>query len=136
MEKQFVTYEIALALKELGYNEQDFGYYRFSLKEEYEPFKDVELVFFRERYDNHNFRLEIHKQIQAGGGICTAPLWQQVIDWFREKYNIDIIISSNLIGYGFIIYHRYPPKNTTDKRVFQYYEEAREQAILKAIELC
>jgi hypothetical protein len=88
MEKEFVPYTLALALKELGYNEQDFGYYRLSLTEEQEPFTNTELMFFRERYDNHNFRLEQHPQIKIGGGICSAPLYQQAFSFFREKYNL------------------------------------------------
>lgn len=87
MEKEFIPYEQALALKELGYNEQDFGYYRLSLKEEQEPFTDVEIIFFRERYDNHNFRLERHPQIRIGGGICSAPLYQQAFRWLLILVN-------------------------------------------------
>lgn len=87
MEKEFVPYEESLAMKELGYNEQDFAFYRLSLEEEREPFTKVELIYFRERYDNHNFRLDLHKQAM-NSAVCTAPLWQQAFRWFREKYNI------------------------------------------------
>lgn len=69
----------------------------------------------------------------------TAPLWQQVIDWLREKYGLHIDLDNALgWGYGFI------PVGTTlecdwahfeDGHSWDYYE-ARKQAILKAIELC
>jgi len=84
MNKLFINYELSLALKEIGYNEQDIAYYRLSFKEENAPFKLTELAYFRERYDNHNFRLEIHKS--AGHeAICTAPTYQQAFNFFIEK---------------------------------------------------
>lgn len=90
MRNQFVTYEIAAKMREIGYNEQDFGYYRLSYKEDTEPFTDVELEFFHERYDNHNFRLNLHKS--AGGiAICTAPLWQQAFDYLRSEFQTQIL---------------------------------------------
>lgn len=85
MDSEFVTYPIALDLKELGYNKSDFGYFRLSLEEESEPFEKVELMYFHERYDNHNFRMHLHSGVKVGGGICTCPLWQQAIDFLIEE---------------------------------------------------
>lgn len=86
MKHLFTPYELALLAKEKGYNEQDFAYYRLSFEEEKEPFKAVELGWFKEHYDNHNFRLSLSKS--ALNPICTAPLYQQIIDWFREEHSI------------------------------------------------
>ena len=78
-----------------------------------------------------------------------APLWQQVIDWFRTK-NIIITIEINPtringILYRVRIYNEYlfNQKQITYREYFlsgEYnnftdYYKAREQAILKAIEL-
>ena len=78
-----------------------------------------------------------------------APLWQQVIDWFREKYNTNIEINRfpNISKWGFVVTDMtIIPKQQTrreninmslkvaDARRFDKYYEAREQAILKAIE--
>ena len=53
--------------------------------------------------------------------------------WIREEHNIDIIITSQLIGYGYMIYQRYPPKNITNKLVFQTYEEALKESIKEVL---
>lgn len=132
MIRQFVPYRIALTLKRLGFDERCFGYYNevgglfafTNLKVFWNSNKDV--------HYNRSIRNFFNRK-KAIETMCVAPTWQQVTDWLREKYNIDVIISSNVLGYGFILYHRYPPKNTTDSRVFQHYSEAREQAVLKAL---
>ena len=53
--------------------------------------------------------------------------------WIREEHNIDIIITSQLIGYGYMIYQRYPPKNITNKLIFQTYEEALKECIREVL---
>ena len=72
--------------------------------------------------------------------LVKAPLYQQLIDWFREKHNIHISIPNYYDGWmidirGFkqninIEYHSEPGVCLED------YKEAREQAVLKCIELC
>lgn len=106
MKNLFVPYEIAIIAKEKGYNELDLAYYRLSFEERQEPFLKTELIFFRERYDNHNFRLERHPT--ASGAICTAPLYQQLTDWLREEKGIEIIIESGTIdlGYSYTLYYK------------------------------
>lgn len=116
MEKEFLPYELALKLKELGFNEDCFAWYDAN------SFNDIELEF---EYKN-NKDLYFKES-------CTAPLWQQVFDWFREKYNLignptpcdfnrkdtkfDFIINGN-------IHHR-----------FKTYEEARLACLEKLIEI-
>ena len=127
MKDQFATYEISLKLKELGFNEECLAIYiNLVLKPIIQ--KPISGEF------NYKFK-SVRNSVIVNSENCSAPLWQQVIDWFRDKHNLDVIISSNLLGYGFIIYNRYPPKNILDNRVFQTYFEAREQAIFKALEL-
>ena len=53
--------------------------------------------------------------------------------WIREEHNIDVIITSQLIGYGYMIYQRYPPKNITNKLIFQTYEEALKEGIREVL---
>lgn len=67
----------------------------------------------------------------------AVPLWQQVIDWFNNKYGIFITLALVSNGYGFYIHKNY---NTTNKgENYGFYPDiykAREAAILKCIELC
>jgi len=77
MEKEFVPYELALKLKNLGFDELCFGYYTHNEK----------LCRYDSTSTNVEFTPCIHKNIY--NLYCLAPLWQQAFDWFREKYNID-----------------------------------------------
>ena len=75
MEKEFIPYEQALVLKELGFDEKCLGLYKFSnLTLEYPYLTNTGLV---------NSNLEKY---------CSAPLYQQAFGWFREKYGYDVSI--------------------------------------------
>jgi hypothetical protein len=70
MEKQFIPYEQALALKELGFDLPClFDYNRWNT----ERLNDS---YFN--YVNYNVR----------EGSVSAPLYQQAFRWFREKHNL------------------------------------------------
>ena len=147
MKEQFITYEIALKLKELGFDEGCLAYYGDNI-----------LIFDKHEYlecdIKANYVLGWKNQV-----ITLAPLWQQVIDWFREKYNIHITINPNLkfnteigealpkdLTYRVIFDNRFY-LTWSDNKIpvlcfdlskgynFKSYNEAKEQAILKAIEL-
>ena len=122
MKKQFATYEIALKLKELGFNEECFGYYHIN-----------------EGYTK-GYAFCYSENTRTSDCSVLAPLWQQVIDWFREKHGIIISPAYDHIrGNGNYLVWFYNIKTKySDLWDLEYksYEEAREQAILKAIELC
>lgn len=74
MENQFVTYEIALAIKELGFDEECCAIYR----------------------KNHLYPILGFEKINSvKKSVIAAPLWQQVIDFIFNKYNILIIYIPN-----------------------------------------
>jgi hypothetical protein len=64
LEKEFCSYEQALALKELGFDEKCLANYLFN--------KELEISFYRHGMD------------------IPAPLKQQVFRWFREMYGAHI----------------------------------------------
>ena len=66
MNKEFVPYEQALALKELGFNEPCLGYYRI--------FSDGDIKLLVN--SNSNMR------------HLEAPTFSQAFRFFREKYNL------------------------------------------------
>jgi len=70
MEKEFIPYEQALALKELGFDEPCFAFYDESL---YFPNNENQYGTF------------CNQKLDASS--CSAPLYQQAFRWFREKYN-------------------------------------------------
>lgn len=115
MEKQFVTYEIALKLKELGFDEDCLA--RFYMGE-------FQLEFSPENYP--------YKEVNS----FHAPLWQQAIDWFDETHGI--VISYNNYRSGFYWAEISNKKGEIlTPLALKYYskETAREQAILKAIQI-
>ena len=123
MKEQFVTYEIALKLKELGFDEECFSAYT----------EDGGLMDIG-NYSNYDKigELDGHSYYIS----CLSPLWQQVIDWFREKYNLHITITSqSQESWQWHIQFPHDSLNKMWEEDFYTYEEAREQAILKAIQI-
>jgi hypothetical protein len=53
--------------------------------------------------------------------------------YIREEYFVDIIITSESIGYGYMLYTRYPPKNTLSNFISEAYEEALKEAVKGAL---
>jgi hypothetical protein len=68
MEKEFVKYEQALALKELGFDDKCIKYWVGEIHE-----KSIVFVLDSEKLNDDEL---------------LAPLKQQVFRWFREEYNI------------------------------------------------
>lgn len=131
MEKQFVTYKIALKLKELGFDEFCFAHYcNGDLITKTAILKSSTMQYYQQNNINPSNQYKDQK--------CTAPLWQQVIDWFRIKYGIiiELLYQGGLYSDTFKYSYQIWSNQTTPISDTMEYEEAREQAILKAIELC
>ena len=94
MTKEFIPYEQALELKELGYDEPCFAW--FCNNELTTSFNDL---YPKERGE----RFEIMK----------APTFSQAFRWFREKYDLYMSIVHYENGYSI-----------NDLRRFDTYEEA------------
>ena len=81
MKEQFVTYEIALKLKELGFDEDCLGYYTITNKGLLYPYN-------------------MHEYIYRKDFLCTAPLWQQVWSFLDDNgVTIGIIFVDNVFKY-------------------------------------
>ena len=74
MEKEFVSYEIALALKKVGFDEPCFGFYK-SDKLEFQDF------FSQNKKRTNSWYTSLNG--------CTAPTFSQVFKFFREKYGLE-----------------------------------------------
>lgn len=114
MRAQFCTYEISLKLKKLGFNEECFGFFESKTSVIY-PFM------------NHNEKNAI-----------SAPLWQQCLDWLREKYGLYVYFKpdkpNNIGDVEFVIEKHWPDK-VICREICMTYEHAREDGILKALTL-
>lgn len=78
MKHLFVPYDIARQLKEKGFNEPCLGHY-------YERDNEQVIVIYGE------FPPDTSKWL-------SAPLYQQVIDWFRDKHNVIISVEPRKNG--------------------------------------
>jgi hypothetical protein len=120
MEKEFVSYEQALALKELGFDEECLKLWKnitlFTLLVNPEEFKRVVSDLF-----------------------TPAPLKQQVLRWFREKYGWYANLSSWIHEEELGTYHEYEiygtPNSAHGWTPFKTYEEAENACIDKLIEI-
>jgi hypothetical protein len=79
MTQEFVPYELAVKLKELGFDEPCIAIYSNA-----NPKTGL--------YTLKKYRLKLIKQASQKDKGVKAPLFQQAFRWFREKYNIYAII--------------------------------------------
>ena len=106
--KEFIPYEEALALKELGFDEPCLS----SFDENKKLFKVWE------------------NDIVNGRTICSAPLYQQAFRWFREKYGLYSVID----GLENRQYYKITQLNSYSKE-YDTYEEAELACLRKLIQL-
>lgn len=79
MEKEFVPYEQALALKELGFNEPCFARYYISKPHNIQYTQPNYAKNFNEKEFLNNKEIVLY---------CSSPTFSQAFRWFREKYNL------------------------------------------------
>ena len=117
---EFIPYEQALELKELGFNEPCFGYWNI---DPYLPKPTFNLV----KPFDHEW-------------CIPAPLYQQAFRWFREKNGLHSIYT---MGDDWNNFYWQVWKNDcmtktyvcSSDYVFETYEEAELAAIVKLIEI-
>lgn len=124
MEKEFIPYQQALELKILGFDEPSFGWYWVP-----EDNDGVRGLFEKENID-------MFRNSKAGEHFCSAPIWQQAFDWFRENDKLYTCVSITLKRtFGYIIEQYEFPYNLNDVTNFNSYEEARQACLEKLIEI-
>ena len=84
MEKEFIPYEQALALKELGFDEPCFGFWNYNDSKMY-YWNDEEIQNER----TNTWFLDTEKKFpKISKNGCTAPTFSQAFRFFREKYKM------------------------------------------------
>ena len=139
MEKEFIPYEQALELKELGFNEECFGCY--------------ELAEVRD-YKNNGIEIRNEIVLNTLNGYrkyddesqTSAPLYQQAFRWFREKHTYQCYIQFMNNSYAYWIgiksidfyYHSFnsTPRDMKIDSSWETYEEAELACLKKLIEIC
>jgi hypothetical protein len=110
MNKEFIPYQQALALKELGFNEPCFGKFYYNHLE------------IGGNWSNADFK-------EDPDVFISAPLYQQAFRWFREKYGIHITpkkfdTTTWIADWGY-----------WESPVYYSYEEAELACLIKLIEI-
>jgi hypothetical protein len=139
MDKFFIPYEQALALKELGFDEPCFAtFYRKELSQ-YPNSREEETGF-------NTTPFELVKNTGVVGLIAdtiTAPLYQQAFSFFREKYNLDVTFrkmdygpESQFTGYYFSIYkgNELIDIHGADKKC-KLYKDSETECLIKLISI-
>jgi hypothetical protein len=113
--KDFISYEEALELKQLGFKERCLGHYWENL------------FYFRTTF-NHPSTMPNSPE------SCLAPTYSQAFRWFREKHNL----------FGQVNIHTYFIYNISNgdfkmvkkyDKLFETYEEAELECLKKLIEI-
>jgi len=115
MKNEFAPYDLALALKELGFDEDVCGYFG----------KGNKLFIVTPEYN------DVIK-------LLKAPLYQQSFRWFREKYDIDGYPQRCGQGYAYQIYIKFGTNDNESipqKGWCKSYEEAELSCLKKLIEI-
>ena len=128
MEKEFILYEQALALKELGFDEPCFGEYHNG---EWDITEDEITLVLKISESKGNFLLE--------DKCCTAPLYQQAFRFFRENYNLDKTIDNwteqPMDGEIWDKAYQYYINGEAYHPYFKTHEEAELECLKKLIEI-
>ena len=127
MEKQFIPYEQALELKELGFDEPCFAFYGLSR----DDYKTIRLSIFQ------NLKTDYLPDIHHLDVTCDAPTFSQAFRFFREKYGLHYIICKNIQmdGYGYREVILIPYMEENENTIFKTYEEAEVECLVKLIEI-
>ena len=128
MEKEFVSYKTALALKELGFDEPCFGYY------------DTATVSYLTYPSAINKNSDIENSLsiskQDKNVRCSAPTYSQVFRWFRDKHKINSGIVPRYDYFYFIIKNFGSGEEYySDDMIELTYEEAESACLDKLIEI-
>ena len=129
MTKEFIPYNLALELKELGFDEPCFGYWNIDPQLKTPAFNMVKPF-------EHDWCL-------------PAPLYQQAFRWFREKYNWQHSIDptadqhSHQLGYNYWIWnsktgeehHTMPKNRPSGDWEYETHEEAELECLKKLIQI-
>ena len=127
MKKEFLSYDLALELKELGFDEPCFAFYGLSR----DDYKTIRLSIFQ------NLKTDYLPDIHHLDVTCDAPLYQQAFRFFREKYGLHYIICKNIQmdGYGYREVILIPYMEENENTIFKTYEEAELECLKKLIEI-
>ena len=125
MNKEFIPYEQALALKELGFDKPCLGYWRNEPQFK-NPLTMCKYTTVDNSNDNDNFP-NFH---------CLAPTFSQAFRWFRKKkYQAEILWRGDFGDFCWKIGRFKNGSHFFSDNGFKTYEEAELECLKKLIEI-
>ena len=126
-----VPLEIAIKLKEIGFNEPCHFYFLYYHGWEMLKKRGDEYGFITSN-SCRAYVMENHNEI----GNLSIPTWEQVLEWFRDRkyYGTLNTYSANTDKDGFSFYCEINYNNQYIKVYSKTYEEAREELVKTLIE--
>ncbi len=115
MEKEFVTYKLALKMYLLGYNERNIYHYCNGLLQEGITYNSDDII---RPYES-----------------VSAPLYQQAFRWFRENYNWTIKVNQVTKNSWSYTLSNFSNDGTYYGELFKTYEETELACLEKLIEI-
>ncbi len=123
MDKEFIPYEQALALKELGFNRRTFAQYDTILNNKWVL----------------TFDLSEEGQYPKSSSACIAPTFSQAFRWFRDEYGLDKVIDNwaeqSVNGEIWSKAYQYYINGEAYTSYYKTYEEAELECLKKLIEI-
>jgi len=117
---EFVPYELASKLKQIGFDEECFSYYH----NRHEP------SWVKTLHRGDTAKNSVQNLYQSD---CAAPLFQQAFRWFRKKEFLIDVTSLNRNEYEFYIQWSFAYSFLSD--IYTTYEEAELACLDKLIEI-
>ena len=141
MTKEFISYEQALELKQLGFDEPCLAFYPiYEIQDKRHPIKEGTLVMINQGTDYWGemyYTDDIETTDLCHLYQCAAPLYQQAFRWFREKYKLVALIDIGMHEFSYKIFKN-EKSITPFKDYLDYngtYEEAELECLKKLIEI-
>jgi hypothetical protein len=132
MKKEFISYDLALRMKQLGFDEPCFAFYQIEYNEDIPVMVD----------DNDQYRISgfrTCKNSEIPNHYTAVPTFSQVFKWFRHKnYKIsisfDVDINTGETLYEYEIFEDKQFMFETDF-IYKEYEDAELDCLEKLIEI-
>jgi hypothetical protein len=146
MEKEFIPYEQALALKELGFDDNCLAYYlnpEFNSKLKLGEGYNIVTRYFRENemsynINNNNFLYGTSRPPHLYN-LVTCPTYAQAFRWIREKYKLESfiqpLIDDDDIQFYIFAYGNISEEISHDDYDYLKHEEAELECLKKLIEI-
>jgi hypothetical protein len=133
MEKEFVPYELALKIKQIGFDEECIAYYQKSAVIGNDNILPISFTNMASDFNDYEYS-------KLGVPFYSAPTFSQAFRWFREEYDLRIWIESNhgVSKFEYVIAttnHNFIDKQFNDFSSYKTYEEAELECLEKLIEI-